>query len=182
MERQAEDKEPQKTCITKKLHKVLGLFKSIASFETDDAVNSLGKLLDNIEKYDAKEITPGCFMSHIVGQAEAIAGFLARMKKLEENKFSDVEDWKKYNREKQIVRKNIEAFRDYANLCLSHEDFFKGEMKSQKGYWGDKRKKVDETGEMKGISGFNAIDYVRVSKELFEKKDTDESIQLEKAA
>ena len=182
LERQAEDEYPQKTCVTKKLHNVLGLFRSIAFFETDNAVESLGRLLEKVDKFDAEEITPGCFMSHIVGQAEMITGFLTRVKKLEENKLSDTEDWKKYNREKQIVKKYIETFKDYADLCLDHEDFFRGEMKNKKGYWGDKKKKVDETEEMKEINSLNAIDYVRVSKELLKNEATEKRVQLEEAA
>lgn len=173
--------EQPKTCLIKKLDILYNYFSSEKQLVYDGALlDNIEKLIAKIEKIDPRWIGDGNHMSHILGQIES--GFISAKRlradhEKKENEFK-LEEAKKH---REILRDAKKAMRDYIDLCLQDDAYFRQELFDKSGYWGNKTTSGKE-GENVEIASVNAGDFVKISRTHFQNKEAGEKIQWKEAA
>lgn len=172
--------EQPKTCLIKKLDILYNYFSSEKSLVYDEVLlNNMEKLIAKIEKTEPMWIGDGNHMGHILGQIES--GFIsAKRLRADHEKKEDKFNLGETKKHREMLKDAKKSMRDYIDLCLQSDTYFRQEIFDKSGYWGDKTT-LDKEGKEMEIASANANDFVKISKEHFEDKKS-EDYHLKEAA
>jgi len=167
-ENQEKFSEQPKECLVKKLDVLYNFFSTEKLVLCYDLLDSLDKLINEVEKLKPESIAPNNHMVDVIGQFYGKLCAVPIVKNIPEKKENEINKVKGF-RDRQIILQCKESLKNYIDLCLKSKDFLWGEMSSQLGYWEEKILDGKEDG--KKIAKLNADEFVQISKEFFEAKE-----------
>lgn len=168
-EQPAEEIEEYDRLVRKDIEKKLGDIERVFNYypeigndqEREKIIKSVANLKDKLEKAKPEQIKHNSHFCHILGQLDVELGYAPRLRK-----YKQINDLERIRSCKERLKETSESVKSYLDLNLNNQDYFYGEISSERGYFGDRKLE----GSDKRIESLNADEFISISRDRLSSK------------
>ena len=152
------------------LKKPLEEYKSLISGkEAERIFLKIDRVVEKLEKVKPIKFAPANHLTHIVGQFQACAAWVERMRKAQKDNTGKGRE--KIKKCKEILSQVIPALSVFLDTAIKNKDFLLGELSDKNGYF-----KEEELKSGQKIHSLNVCEFAMLSNEYLQERESEEDV------